>query len=456
MSNESSPVEIGPQPGPQEAILASPADIVIAGGAAGGGKSFALLLEPLRHSHIHNFTAVIFRRTYGEITNPGGLWDTSMELYGLIPGAKPLEGPPPKWEFPSGFKLPFAHMQHEKNRMDWKGAQIAYLGFDQLEEFTAKQFWYMLSRNRSLCGIRPYVRATCNPVPDDDETGGWLHELIWWWIDQESGYPIQERSGVIRWFNRINDELVWADRREDLPKPKDGKSITFIPAKLEDNPILEERDPDYRANLEALPLVDRERLLGGNWKVRESAGKVFNRAWFPIVAAAPAKAKRVRYWDKAATEDDGAFSCGVRMAYANGIYWVEDVVRGQWSAGKRNAVMKQVAEIDRKLGVDIWVEQEPGSGGKESAQISIKDLAGHNVRADRVTGDKVERAKPMSAQAEAGNVVLVRGPWNESYLKELHAFPDGKFKDQADASSGAFNKLTLGPKSTGLTAKVTL
>jgi len=448
-------VRIGPQPGPQERALACPADILIFGGQAGGGKSFSLLLEALRHSANPQWTATIFRRTYPQIKNPGGLWDTSQEVYGRIPGAVPMEGLPPRWTFPSGFKFPFSHMQHEKHRLDWKGSQVGYLAFDQLEEFLASQFWYLVGRNRSTTGIRPYVRATCNPVPDDDEVGGWLHDLVRWWIDQESGYPIPERDGVIRYFNRIGDDLVWSDRPQDLPKPEFAKSLTFIRSRLEDNPALMEKDPGYESNLEALPLVDRERLRGGNWKVRPSAGKVFNRAWFPIVSAAPAQARRVRYWDKAATEGGGAFSAGARIAYQAGIFYIEDVVRGQWSAGHRDQVIQQKAEADGR-GVEIWVEQEPGAGGKESAQASVKQLAGYTVRADRVTGDKVTRAKPMSAQAEAGNVVLVRGEWNEPFLKESHAFPDSKFKDQVDAAAGAFNKLALTSRSSGKGATVTV
>jgi predicted phage terminase large subunit-like protein len=136
---------------------------------------------------------------------------------------------------------------------------------------------------------------------------------------------------------------------------------------------------------------------------------------------------------------------------SNGIYYVEDVERGQWSPRNRNVVMRQKAESDGYL-ITIWIEQEPGSGGKESAQISVVDLSGWNVRTETVSGDKLTRAKPFAAQVEAGNVKLVRGPWNEAYLKELHAFTgkDGEIDDQVDGSSGAFNKLTIGGNRVGV------
>ena len=178
-------------------------------------------------------------------------------------------------------------------------------------------------------------------------------------------------------------------------------------------------------------------------------GNTFEKAWFGVVDAVPARAFRVRYWDKAGTEGAGARTVGVLMLKTlEGEYIVEDVVKGQWGATKRNALIKAICEQDAakygRLGVQTWNEQEPGSGGKESAENTIKQLAGYDVHSERVTGSKEERAVPFAVQAEAGNVKLLRAPWNKDYLEELEMFPAGKFKDQVDASSGAFNKLALG------------
>lgn len=156
--------------------------------------------------------------------------------------------------------------------------------------------------------------------------------------------------------------------------------------------------------------------------------------------------QRVRYWDKAGTLN-GDYTCGVLMSTdSNGVFYVEDVVRGQWSALERENIIRQTAEMDRaKYGdgnVTIWQEQEPGSGGLESAQATTRNLAGHNVRTERVTGDKETRAMPFAAQCEALNVKLVAGDWNAAYLNELTSFPYGAHDDQVDSSSGAFNKLT--------------
>ena len=239
-------------------------------------------MEPLRHvTTNHQFAAVFFRRNTTQIRNPGGLWDESRTLYPLL-GAKPAKAVL-EWRWPFGGLVKFAHLEHESTVYDWQGAQIALICFDELTHFTKAQFFYMLSRNRSGCGVRPYIRATTNPDADS-----WVREFIAWWIDQETGLAIQERSGVIRWFVRLNDAIIWADTREELvtrygrtdlppdhedqPRPK---SVTFITAKLSDNKILLAKDPGYKANLEAQNAVERARLLGGNWKIRPAAGLFF-------------------------------------------------------------------------------------------------------------------------------------------------------------------------------------
>jgi len=176
-------------------------------------------------------------------------------------------------------------------------------------------------------------------------------------------------------------------------------------------------------------------------------GNRFKRAWFKFVDAAPADARRVRYWDKAGTEAGGKYSAGVKVAKSGeGLFYVEDVTRGQWSALERERVIEQTADLDDRgpHKTIIYHEQEPGSGGKESAEATTRRLAGHAVYADKVTGSKDIRLDPFQAQCEAGNVYLVRGPWNEAFIEELCAIPNGRFRDQSDAAGGAFNKLTEG------------
>lgn len=406
-------------------------------------NSFGLLLEAIRNYHRPGFYGVIFRRESTQIRNAGGLWDQSEQVFPYLSatGSRAMLS----WTFPSRARIQFSHLEYEKDKLGWMGTEIAFLGFDELCHFTEGQFWYLLSRNRSTCGVRPYVRATCNPDPDS-----FVARLIAWWIDPETGLPIPSRAGVVRWFIRVHDEIVWGDSVKDLqaihPKAL-PKSLTFIPSSIHDNPILLEKDPGYLANLHALPLVERERLLGGNWKVRATAGTVFRREWFQVVDAAPAEAKRIRYWDRAGSEVSAAnhdpdWTAGVRLARAsNGLYYVEDVCRFRGNPTTVEQRIKAVASQDGGH-VRIGIEQDPGQAGKAEAGYHVRALAGYNVQTYTATKDKVTRAGPASAQAGAGNIKLVRGPWNEAFLTELENFPDGNHDDQADGFSGACNALT--------------
>jgi len=159
--------------------------------------------------------------------------------------------------------------------------------------------------------------------------------------------------------------------------------------------------------------------------------------------------RSVRYWDKAGTQDGGKYSCGVLIhELEDKSFLVEHVVRGRWTAGIREAHIKLTAEKDSNL-VATYVEQEGGSGGKESAESTVQNLRGYRIKADNVTGSKEVRAEPFSAQVEIGNVKLLKAPWNKEYKAELQAFPNGSYLDQVDASSGGFNKLTLRGKRAG-------
>lgn len=446
-------IEIGPQPGPQTLALQSPADILFFGGEAGGGKSYFLLLDPLRYLEVPNFGPVWFRKSYPEIMNQGGLWDTSQEIFPLLGGRSVKD--PPRWRFPNypGFKGQFSHLQYDSDVYRWQGAQLPWIGFDEVTHFSERQFFYMLSRNRSATGVPACIRATCNPDPDS-----WVADFIAWWIDQDEdsptfGLPIPERNGVLRWFARVGDEIKWADTPQELIEkyhtekgPIIPKSVTFIRSRLSDNPILETKDPGYRANLLALSRVDRMRLLGGNWKVRAQAGTLFRKHWFPIVDAAPPCHTFIRYWDRAATEktdkNDPDYTVGLKLGRDSyGVTYALDMVRIQKTPLTVLQTVKNSATQDG-VNVNIGIEQDPGSAGKAEAAYYTRQLVGFQVKCYLATKDKVTRAKPASAQAEAGNIKLVRGPWNKAFLDELEAFPtDGVHDDIVDALSGGFNAL---------------
>lgn len=452
--SEPEPIVFKPQVGPQEQLLGSPADIVVYGGSAGSGKTYGVLLEALRYHQNPQFDAVIFRRTCPQITNPGGLWDESNEIFpffGATPSVTQLE-----WTFPSGAKVKFAHMENDQTRFNYQGTQIALLGFDEVTHFSQTVFWYMVSRIRSLSGVPGLIRCTCNPDPDS-----WVAQFISWWINWETGYPIKERSGVLRWFLRREDELIWGDTKEELlplcAKDELPTSLTFIAASIYDNKILLDKDPQYLSRLMSMPLVEREQLLKGNWKIRKAAGTMFRREWFQIVDVAPECRSQVRYWDRAATPkketteirkaNDPDWTVGERWGRsAEKQYYVMDVIRLQGTPLDVERAIKNAASQDGQR-VMVALEHDPGQAGVVEASYYTRTLAGLNIRMIQFgKKSKIERATPYSAQVQAGNIFLVKGPWNETFITEHVNFPPtskGK-DDQVDAGSGGFFVLTEG------------
>jgi predicted phage terminase large subunit-like protein len=446
-------MEIRPQPGMQEAFLSSPADILIAGGAAGAGKTFATVIDPLRYIHLPGFDALIMRRQSKQITNPGGLWTESSKWYPHV-GAVPREFDK-TWKFPAGSKVSFAHAERMKDAEGYQGAQIGALYFDEVTHFEEEVFWYMISRNRTTCGMRPTVRATCNPDPDS-----FVRHLIDWWIG-EDGFPIPERGGVLRWFLRLNGEIIWGDSKEELCSRHPGsenkvKSFTFLPGSLEENKVLMDADPGYKATLEGLPLVERMRLLMGNWNIRAGEGKMFNSEWFTISENVPEPREFeaiCRSWDQAGTaasEKQAQYrdwTVGVLMGRKQNRYYVLDVVYGQWSAEVRDRQIARVCEEDwdRFNGRCVTeIEQQPGSAGKDARMATSRTLARYPIVWSNPRTDKVVRAKPLSAATERRDVILKKAAWNVPFMNALVAFPNPMVNDDmVDAASGAFNNLVI-------------
>ena len=449
---------IKPQTGPQERCLRSSADIIIYGGAAGGGKTWAELAFPLRFVSTKGFGCVIFRKNSNQITNEGGLWDNAREMYTGIPGAEIRKGDM-AWVFRGNdgsqlSRISFRHIERDEEVGNYQGAQICGIEFDELTHFSAYVFFYMLSRNRSMCGVRPYVLASCNPDPDS-----WVAEFIAWWIDPDTGYAIPERSGVARWMIRRDNKVYWADTKKELierfnlqtPEEKEEpRSVTFIASSVYDNRALLEVNPQYLANLKALPEVERERLLKGNWKIKPAGGLYFKRSQVRIIENEPDDLVSVcRAWDFAATEktegNDPDFTAGVLMGRRkNGNFVVLNVINARISAGDVEKLLINTARADRtKHGrkYKIRIPIDPGAAGKIVADSYIKKLAGYPVSSERVTGSKILRATPFATQWQNGNVEVLAADWNDMYLSQLEFFPDGKHDDMVDASSDSFNEL---------------
>jgi predicted phage terminase large subunit-like protein len=432
-------------PTPRQAeFLASSAYEALYGGAAGGGKSEALLAGALRFVHVPHFRGLILRRTYADLER--SLIDRSRGMYrAACPRAEYNEGKK-VWRFPSGACIYFGHLEHEKDKYAYQSAEFSYLAFDELTHFSETQYTYLLSRARSSRGLPVFIRAATNPGGDGH---AWVMRRWGPWLDPSS--DVYADPGEPLWYvNREHgEEYLEGERTGAL-------SRVFVPARVTDNPHLLGADPTYVERLRGLDPLTRAQLLDGNWLAQAAAGVLFKPGWFEIVDAVSSEDQivaRSRYWDRAATSEteatkngrDADYTVGVRIARTkSGVFFIEDVVRFR---GRPHEVMARVqltAALDGR-GIAIGIEQDPGSAGVFEADAYVRALAGFSIRKVRPTGDKITRAKPASAQCEAKNVRLLRGGWNAPFLAELEAFPDGAHDDQVDAFSGAFGMVAAPP-----------
>lgn len=284
-------------------------------------------------------------------------------------------------------------------------------------------------------------------------------DKAWNWLTDDFMTRFTEEAGFIMTMTRWHVDDPGGRLLEKYGDAREGGRVRIIryPAIAEKNEMFRDKGealfPEHKS-LEFL-LERKSGMSQASWESLYQqnpiivGGGMFPIEKFEIITGKPNPKevrKTIRYWDKAATEDGGAYTCGVRMhIMKNGQFVISDVRRGQWSALDRERRMRQTAEMDHAeyQPVHIWVEQEPGSGGKESAQRSIMNLRGFICKADPVRGAKEIRAEPYAAQVQGGNVLLCAAEWNVDFIDEHETFPTGKYKDQVDAAGGAFAKLAI-------------
>lgn len=450
---------IRPQPGPQEMFLASTADIGFLGGAAGGGKSWSTLIDHLRWSTTPGYSGLIVRRVAKDLTGAGSIWNESIKLFEGT-GGRPRESPYLDWRWPSGAHLQFSHAESIKvATTNFEGKNFHVVSLEECAGLDEDVFWLLLSRTRTTDkSFHPYLRGTLNP-----DRSSFVRKLIDWWIG-EDGFPIMERSGVLRWMvRRGDDSIAWADTKRELVDrfadvdEADPKSLTFIPAKLSDNRYLNEGG-EYRASLKLLKKYDRERLLGGNWNIAPDSGGYFKREMFEIVEPneVPSDVLWIaRGWDWAASEPtkanpDPDWTRGVKvMATRSGMFYVLDVYSGQVLTHIWERDMKNIAKQD---GVEccqcLW--QDGGGAAKGQIASITRMLNFTQVTSESAARDKSTYADIWAAQVQNHNVKIVRAGWNDAFIDELCAFPsDGWHDDQVDAMSAA---MFMGP--TGVRGKL--
>ncbi len=423
-------------------------DLVFYGGSAGGGKTFALLFEALRYHKIKNYNAIIFRKNITHINTPGGLYDASYKLFSKF-NARCVKHHNTFYFDEFGSKIKLAHLERDDRVYKYDGSEIPLICFDELTHFSKFQFFYLFSRNRSSIGIKPYIRATCNPDPDS-----WVRDFIDFYIDK-NGYAIEERCGLIRYFVNNENEIHWFASKKEAKKDFPNRaaiSFTFINSNIEDNKFLLEKDPNYKNRLDSLDKVTRARLLFGNWNIRPSPGDFFNRANFEIVNSLPFINKSVRAWDFAftrpsETSPDPDYTVGIKVGVSKeNVFYVIDIIRFREPPG---FVEKSFRNISSQDGHKTIIRIPKDAGGMAIGYVYNLEKAlrsdnlRYQIKIESVSKSKEERATLASTHSSNNNIKLLKGKWNQSFLNELELFPIGIHDDQVDALSDAIKELAL-------------
>jgi predicted phage terminase large subunit-like protein len=426
--------------------------------AMGGGKSYCGLLRHLRWVDDPNYRGFIIRKNSTTLAKSGGLFDEAKQLYRAFEPKVQVKIKDMKFIFPSGAEIALSHLETDDDAEKYRGLQISAAMIDEATQISEDHTLVVLSRLRSKAKMVPNLFLTCNPSPDS-----YLRRWIDWWIipkgEENAGRPDPKRDGVVRWFIRQNNEMIWADTKEELLETYGPSvlplSLQFISANIFDNPPLIKANPNYLASLQGLKRVKKERDLYGNWDIREDASGYWKEAWLGD-AVNPYDLQivsRCRAWDIAGVLPSEAnpnpdWTVGVLIGKTKtGNYVVEDVVRFRARFGE--VVQKIIDTAKNDPGeTQIILPQEPGQAGIAAGQEMIKQLIkeGLGARMRPSNKSKVTRFMPFAAASEAGLVRYVHGVWNDAYFSELEAF-DGSRNvkdDQVDATSDAF--ITLAAK----------
>lgn len=386
------------------------------GGAAGGGKSDALLMCALQYVDVPGYSAIIFRKSYADLTKPGALMDRAKEW--LLPHKEV------KWDdkdkkftfYKEGSKIPistiqFGYLENPNDRFNYQGGEYQFIGFDELTHIAKICYIYMFSRLRRLKGVNIPLRVRSASNPPEDDSGNW-----------------------------VRDRFI-------VEGPSEGR--IFIPAGLDDNPYLDKEE--YEHSLEQLDPVSRARLKEGDWTITRK-GNMFKRDWFELVDVLPPYRHTVRWWDMAASDEEKAkrrnksgepdYTASVKVSEYNGIYYVEDIIRERRDPEGTDLLQHNTAVSDG-YGVQIFEEQEPGSSG--IAIISTKSrgiFKGYAYTGIPSSGSKTDRAMIASSAAANGNIKILRNVRNlDAFFDELESFPGGLHDDMVDCLSGCIAHL---------------
>ena len=443
-------------------------------------------MHPLQHIKDPDFHGVFFRRVTTQLSGAGGLWPESQKMYSPFK-TKTRGKPTLRHEFPSKATLNFMHMQHEDDKIAHQGLQYSCVMFDELTHFSEGQFTYLLSRLRSEAAVDSYCMASCNPDADS-----WVLRWVEWWLDSE-GYPDPAKQGIVRYYLIVEETPVFADTAEELLEeyedicnvynPNDDtyvivppKSFTFIGGTIFDNPILIKNNPKYLAELNALPKVEKARLLHGNWYARPEGSNYFDRNWLKKVEKAPLDCIEVRGWDKASSEPSEVlrypdYTASIKMlkdrdgrTYIKGDFAHNNFdpkspeIFGKFRKrpGERDTLIKDQALHDGSDCI-VVLPKDPGAAGQAEFEEAARKLIAEGFRVDKDPApnskSKLKKFEPFSSAAQIGLVYIVESSFpNKATLEAFYSALEGfdgekstktKKDDWPDCTATAFNKLMV-------------
>ena len=387
-------------PYPKQLLALSLVDVedMLYGGAAGSAKTSYILMSASQYVDHPKWSALILRKNFTELSGSGSILDRARQWWEGMEGVT-YNGVQHRFTWSSGAKVEFGHLARPGAENSYNGLEYTAIYIDQAENIPVKQLLHMQTRIRQVGSALPeQYRLIANPVAGE---GAESKETLAW----------------------LKSTYVYG------PKP-------FLAARLEDH--LDIDIARYDRRLRAQGDVRYAQLRHGDWDVEDEGGAFPVDSIIWIDGADVPDCRWVRAWDCAATEGGGDWTVGVKMGRTrDGEYIISDMVRGQWPASEVERVIKRVAESDG-VGVAVHMEQEPGSAGKFVVDHYIREvLSGYEVHAELPTGDKLVRARVLSAAMGNELVKVVRAGWNGAFVDELRAFPYGVHDDIVDASSYA-------------------
>lgn len=470
---------IGPQSAFQEKCLNSDARIIIMGGAAGSAKSTMGLMRHLRWVDDPKYAGFCLRKNSTAIMKEGGLFNAAIDLYKKVDPKLKIKLKDQKLIFSSGASVSFSHYENDKAADLYQGLEMAGTFYDEGAQASEAHIWWLISRLRTKAQVSPSIWISCNPDPDS-----FLRTWVDWWLYPEghenAGLPDPEKNGRRRYILRKGGQLFWADTKEELiflhgrsdlpvdhPKQVRPLAIEVHLGTIYDNPWLIENQPDYLASLEALPELEKRRLLHGDWNAREVGSTYFQRDWVTEILSLPDSHeidKTVRTFDFAGTLKSDAnpspdYTATVLMSRTKDKeYIIEDVKRTRIQFGNWKQFVLDCAANDPR-GTTYYIPEDPNPAAKAAAKLLARELAeaGLYVKTMRASGKKLDRFRPFSSMAQNGGVKILKGCCtdlenkisndNTFFYKELEAF-DGERRrgetghdDLADVCSDAFSAL---------------